>query len=179
MIGKLKSILKLAGGEWLVSFTTRGNPGKQLENLLDTPLNIEMTKWEKNRSDGANRLMWELCTEIGNAIKPPVPKEEVYRKAIRDVGKFFPVPVRDDLTEEWQRCWSRKGTGWFAEITDKSKTPGYTLMFSYCGSSSYTVSEMSRLIDYLKGEMEQMGIPLKVSKEEEERLLAYWGRRDG
>ena len=49
-------------------------------------------------------------------------------------------------------------------------------MFSYCGSSSYTVSEMSRLIDYLKDEMQQMGIPIKVSKEEEQRLLAQWGR---
>ena len=176
MIGRLKEVLPLAGGEWLVSFTTRGNPGRYLNPLKDADIDIEVSKWEKDRSDGANRLMWRLCTDIGNAIRPPVPKEEVYRKAIRDVGKYFPVPVRDDLVEEWRKCWARKGTGWFAEATDRSKTPGYTLMFSYCGSSSYTVSEMSRLIDYLKDEMQQMGIPLKVSPEEEKRLLELWGR---
>ena len=176
MIGRLKEVLPLAGGDWLVSFTTRGNPKRQLENLKDTDITVEISKWEKDRSDGANRLLWQLCTDIGNAIRPPVPKEEVYRKAIREVGHYFPVPVRDDLIYEWQKAWSRKGTGWFAEATDKSKNPGYTLMFSYCGSSSYTVSEMSRLIDYLKDEMQQMGIPIKVSKEEEQRLLAQWGR---
>lgn len=176
MIGRLKEVLPLACGDWLVSFTTRGNPKRQLEKLKDTDITVEISKWEKDRSDGANRLLWQLCTDIGNAIRPPVPKEEVYRKAIREVGHYFPVPVRDDLIEEWQKAWSRKGTGWFAEATDKSKNPGYTLMFSYCGSSSYTVSEMSRLIDYLKDEMQQMGIPIKVSKEEEQRLLAQWGR---
>ena len=176
MIGRLKEVLPLAGGDWLVSFITRGNPKRQLDKLKDTDITVEISKWEKDRSDGANRLLWQLCTDIGNAIRPPVPKEEVYRKAIREVGHYFPVPVRDDLIDEWKKAWSRKGTGWFAEATDKSKNPGYTLMFSYCGSSSYTVSEMSRLIDYLKDEMQQMGIPIKVSKEEEQRLLAQWGR---
>ena len=49
-------------------------------------------------------------------------------------------------------------------------------MFSYCGSSTYTVSEMSRLIDYLKDEMEQMGLMIPISKAEEERLLEQWGK---
>ena len=176
MIGRLKEFLRLSGGEWLVSFTTRANPGKLFDQLKDDEISVEMVKWENLRSKDANALMWSLCTEIGNALRPPVPKTEVYRRAIKDVGHYFPVPVRDDLIEEWKKCWSRKGTGWFAEVTDRSKNPGYTLMFSYCGSSTYTVSEMSRLIDYLKDEMEQMGLPLKVSKEEEERLLAQWGK---
>ena len=179
MIGRLKEILPLAGGEWLVSFTTRGNPVKRLNPLKNGEISVDITKYEETRSKDANSLLWALCTDIGNAIKPPVPKEEVYRKAIRDVGKYFPVPVRDDLIDEWKKCWSRKGTGWFADVTDRSKNPGYTLMFSYCGSSTYTVSEMSRLIDYLKDEMNQMGISIPISKAEEERLLAQWGGRKG
>lgn len=176
MIGRLKDFLRLQGGEWLVSFTTRGNPERLFERLKNDDISVEIVKWEKLRSKDANAFMWALCTDIGNAIRPPVPKEEVYRKAIRDVGRYFPVPVRDDLVEEWKKCWSRKGTGWFADVTDRSKNPGYTLMFSYCGSSTYTVSEMSRLIDYLKDEMEQMGLSIPISKEEEERMLAAWGK---
>lgn len=176
MTGRWKDLLRLSGGEWLVSFTTRENPGKLYDKLKDSEISLDLKKWEKVRSKDANAFMWSLCTEIGNAIRPPVPKEEIYRKAIKDVGHYFPVPVRDDLVEEWQKVWSRKGTGWFAEVTDKSKNKGYTLMFSYCGSSTYTVSEMSRLIDYLKDEMEQMGLMIPISKAEEERLLEQWGK---
>ena len=176
MIGRFKDLLKLSDGEWLLSFIVRDDPRKLIDKVKDKVLNIDVNLFSKKRSLDANSFCWAMCSDIGKAIRPPIPKEEVYRKAIRDVGKFFPVPVRNDLIEEWQKAWSRKGTGWFAEATDKSKNPGYTLMFSYCGSSSYTVSEMSRLIDYLKDEMQQMGIPIKVSKEEEERLIAQWGR---
>ena len=49
-------------------------------------------------------------------------------------------------------------------------------MFVYYGSSTYDTVEMSRLIDYLKQDAENMGIPIPVSKEEEERMLASWGK---
>ena len=133
MTGRWKDLLRLSGGEWLVSFTTRENPGKLYDKLKDSEISLYLKKWEKVRSKDANAFMWSLCTEIGNAIRPPVPKEEIYRKAIKDVGHYFPVPVRDDLVEEWQKVWSRKGTGWFAEVTDKSKNKGYTRCFPTAG----------------------------------------------
>lgn len=175
MIGKLTGIRRLFGGEWELTFSTKGDAGKVYERLKDFDVNVDIKKYESHRSKDANAFMWSLCTEIGNAIKPPLPKEEVYRKAIRDVGKYFPVPVRDDLVGEWQKSWSRNGIGWFAEVTDKSKNKGYTLMFSYCGSSTYTTGEMSRLIDYLIDEMHQMGLPIPASKETED-LLKSWGK---
>ena len=174
MTGRLKDMMRGMGGEWVVSFVTQDNPVTMFYRLKDHEVNIEIKKATKQRSKDANAFMWSLCTQIADAIRAT--KEEVYRKAIRDVGRYFPVPVRDDLVEEWQKSWSRNGVGWFAEVTDKSKNKGYTLMFSYCGSSTYTTEEMSRLIDYLIDDMKQMGLPIPASKEQEEALKAWESR---
>ena len=174
MTGRLKDMMRGMGGEWVVSFVTQDNPVTMFYRLKDHEVNIEIKKATKQRSKDANAFMWSLCTQIADAIRAT--KEEVYRKAIRDVGRYFPVPVRDDLVEEWQKSWSRNGVGWFAEVTDKSKNKGYTLMFSYCGTSTYTKEEMSRLIDYLIDDMKQMGLPIPASKEQEEALKAWESR---
>ena len=173
MIGRLKDMMRGMDGEWVISFATRDNPVAMYYRMKDFDVEIEIRKAAKKRSLDANAFMWSLCNEIAKAVRTT--KEEVYRKAIRDVGKYFPVPVRDDLVEEWQKSWSRNGTGWFADVTDKSKNKGYTLMFSYCGSSTYTTEEMSRLIDYLIDEMKQMELPIPASKEQEEMLKAWRG----
>ena len=174
MIGRFKDLLKLSDGEWLLSFIVRDDPRKLIDKVKDKVLNIDVNLFSKKRSLDANSFCWAMCSDIGKAIRPPIPKEEVYRKAIRDVGKFFPVPVRNDLIEEWKLSWSRNGVGWFAEVTDRSKTPGYTLMLSYCGTSVYTSSEMSVVLEYLKDEMEQLGLIIPLSKAEEERMMAEW-----
>ena len=78
--------------------------------------------------------------------------------------------------ETFQRRWSAKGTGWFAEVIDDSKIQGYKLVFAYYGSSTYDTASMSKLIDYLVDDAKQMGIPIPASKEQEEALAA-WGAR--
>ncbi|MBP5462914.1 MAG: hypothetical protein J6Y20_12440 [Lachnospiraceae bacterium] len=174
MNGRLKDLLRLSGGEWILSFVTRDDPRKLMDKLRDEDVTIEIKKAEKKRSKAANDLMWAMCTDIGNAMRPPIPKEEVYRSAIRDVGAYEPLPVRADAVERFQASWSSKGTGWFAEVIDDSKLPGYKLVFAYYGSSTYTTEEMSRLIDYLGQDMDSMGLPRRMSKEEEERTIAEW-----
>ena len=52
----------------------------------------------------------------------------------------------------------------------------YKLVFFYCGTSSYNTEQMSRVIDYLKQDMENMELPIPISKEEEARLMARWGK---
>lgn len=176
MIGKLKDLLRLSGGEWLVSFTTRGDAGKIFDRLKDADVNVEIKKYNPKRSKTANDFCWAMCTDIGNAIRPPVPKEEVYRKAIREVGEYEPLPIREDAVETFQNRWAMKGTGWFAEVIDDSKLPGYKLVFAYYGSSTYDTASMSRLIDYLVDDARQMGLPIPAKKEQEEMLNA-WSHR--
>jgi len=173
MNGRLREPLRLSGGEWIVSFTTLGDAGKLYDRLKDFDVDVEIKKHNPQRSKDANAMCWAMCTDIGNAIIPPVPKEEVYRRAIREVGEYEPLPIREDAVETFQRRWAAKGTGWFAEVIDDSKLPGYKLVFAYYGSSTYDTASMSRLIDFLKQDMENMGLSIPASKEQEEALKAW------
>lgn len=173
MTGNLKEISRGMGGEWIVSFVTRDNPVSMYYRLKDHEVNVEIKRATKPRSLDANAFCWALCSDIGKAITPPVPKEEVYRKAIREVGEYEPLPIKAEAVETFQRRWSSKGTGWFAEVIDDSKLPGYKLVFAYYGSSTYDTAAMSKLIDYLVDEAQQMDLSIPASKEQEE-MLKQW-----
>ena len=177
MIGKLKDLMRLAGGEWLVSFTTRADPGLLFDSLKDQEISVEIKKASQQRSKSANDFMWAMCTDIGKALRPPVPKDEVYRRAIRDVGEYEPLPIKAEAVPIFQERWASKGTGWFADVVDDSKLKGYKLVFAYYGSSTYTTDEMARVLDYLKADMENMGLPIPLSREEEARIMERWESR--
>ena len=175
MIGKLKDMMRGMDGEWVISFTTRDNPVQTFHRMKDYEVDIEIQKARKARSKDANRFCWALCTMIGNALRPPVPKEEVYRKAIRDVGEYVPLPIKAEAVETFITRWASNGVGWFAEVMDNSKIPGYKLIFAYYGSSTYDTAAMSRVIDYLVDDAEQMKLPVPARKEQEEMLKAWRG----
>ena len=174
MIGRLKETIRLASGEWIVSFVTRDDPRPIFEKLKDAIVELDIFKPKSKRSKTANDFCWAMCTDIGNALTPPLPKEEVYRKAIRDVGVYHRIPVRPQDVEGFCRRWATKGIGWFADVIDDVWIEGrlYKLVFAYWGTSTYDSTEMSRLLDYLKQDMENMGLPIQLSKKEELRLLS-------
>ena len=173
MIGRLTGLQRLFGGDWVLTFTTKGDAGKIFDKLKECDVSVEIKKYNPGRSKDANSFCWAMCTDIGNAMTPPLPKEDVYRMAIRAVGDYEPLPIKEGAVETFQHRWASHGTGWFAEVIDNSKLPGYKLVFAYYGSSTYDTASMSRLIDYLVDEAEQMGLPIPASKEQEE-MLAKW-----
>jgi len=176
MIGKLKDLLRTAGGEWVVSFTTKADPRELFDEFKDNDVSIEIKKASKRRSKTANDFCWAMCSDIGNAIKPPVPKEEVYRKAISEVGVFEVMHMRAEAIPSFRNIWSQRGIGWFTEVVDYSPISGCKIVFAYYGTSSYSSEEMSKVLDYLKQDMENMGLSIPVSREEEARLMKAWGR---
>ena len=176
MEGRLTGFSLNRDGSQNVTVTVAGDFAETYDKLKDETVSVEIKKATKKRSRDANSLCWALCADIGNALLPPLPKEEVYRRAIREVGEYEPLPIKAESVETFQRRWASKGTGWFAEVIDDSKLPGYKLVFAYYGSSTYDTAEMSRLIDYLVDEARQMEIPIPASKEQEEALKA-WGAR--
>ena len=168
MTGRLKDMMRGMGGEWIVSFVTQDNPVSMFYRLRDHDVSVEIKKATKQRSRDANNFCWAMCTEIAEAIRST--KEEVYRKAIREVGEYEPLPIREDAVDTFCSRWASKGTGWFAEVIDDSKLPGYKLVFAYYGSSTYDTTAMSRLIDWLVDNAKQMDLPIPASKEQEEML---------
>ena len=178
MIGKLKDLLRTAGGEWVVSFTTKVDPRLLFDQFKDQDVSIEIAKAKKLRSRTANDFMWAMCTDIARAIKST--KEEVYRKALweaRDqIQAFSKMDMKAEAIDFFRRAWAQHGTGWFTEVIDYSMYPGCKTVLAFHGSSTFSTEQMSILIDSLKQDMTNMGLPILVSKEEEERMMAAWGR---
>ncbi|MCR5565997.1 MAG: hypothetical protein K6F61_04035 [Clostridiales bacterium] len=180
MIGKLKDLMRMPSGEWVLSFTTKADPRLVFDKLKDTEVDVEIKKHYRHRSKTANDFMWAMCTDIGRALNPPIPKEEVYQRALwetRDaIGAFDTMHMRADAIPTFRIIWGQRGTGWFTEVIDYSDIPDCKVILAFRGSSTFDSRQMSVLIDYLKQDMVNMELPIPFSKEEEERMMLAWGK---
>ena len=175
MIARLKDISRSLGGDWQITISTRENPVTMFHRLKDFDVTVEIKKATKPRSMDANRFCWAMCNDISAALR--ITKEEVYRRAIREVGKYSMMLMLNEAVPPFREIWGQRGIGWFADIVDDSKkNPGCKVIFAYYGTSTYTSDEMSRVLDWLKDEMVQMELPIPMSKEDERRALELWGK---
>jgi hypothetical protein len=170
MTGKLKDLYRLQGGEWLVSFVTREDPGQIFDDLKDQAANITIKKASKAKSRDANAYCWVIIDRI--AEKTGISRAEVYRHAIKEIGGVSTtVCVQDKAVDRLREGWEKNGIGWQTD-TLKSRIDGCTNVILYYGSSVYDSQQMSRLIDSLVQEAEGLGIP--TYPEETERMKRQW-----
>lgn len=176
MKGKLKDLTRNMDGTYNLTVSIGPDAKKIWDKLRDKDVEVEVKQFRQKRSLDASAFCWALCRDIGQALYPPLAKEEVYRHAIRAVGVYEPLPIREDALERFSEIWSGKGTGWFVDVVDDSKLKGYKRVNAYFGTSTYNSKEMSTLIDYLVDDAEQMGLPIPLGKDEVEKLKREWGR---
>jgi len=170
MIGKLTGLQRLFGGEWLITLSTREDPSSMFDELKDAAVKVEIKKAANRRSRDANAFAWVLIDKI--AEKTRVPKAEVYRQAIREIGGVSEVVcVQEKAADRLCEGWQKNGIGWQAERLP-SKLPGCVNVVLYYGSSTYDTAQMSRLLDLLIQEAEQQGIP--TLRDEADALLSKW-----
>lgn len=177
MRGKLKDLTLNRDRTQNITVTVSDDFRDQFDRLKEKDLDIEIKPHREKRSRDANAFCWALCSDIGRALAPPIPKEEVYRRAIRDVGDYEQLWIKAAAVDTFRRRWAEKGTGWFADVIDDSELTGHKLVHAYYGSSTYDTHTMSRLIDYLVDDAQQMRIPIPLGKAEVERLKADWHMR--
>jgi len=163
--GRLNDLTYGLDGKQRLTVALCGDFREQYAELADADVEVTVKKFRKRRSLDANAFCWQICTDIGNAISPPLTKEDVYRRAIRAVGVYEPLPIKECAVESFQRRWADKGVGWFADVIDDSKLDGYKLVFAYYGSSTYDSKEMATLIDYLVDDAKQMGLNILTASE--------------
>lgn len=136
-------------------------------------LTIKIGKFKQKRSLDANAYCFVLIGKI--AEKTNVPKEEVYRKAVKEIGGNYDVVcVQDKAVDALCESWRKMGLGWQTD-TFPSKIDGCTNVALYYGSSSYDVPTMSRLIENIVQDCKSLGIETK-SSEELNSLLGEWGK---
>ena len=168
-----------------VSFSFEGKPLITLEvnerntalAILDElrtekNLSLKLSKVKVRRSLDANAYCWVLIGKI--AEKTNIPKNEVYRDAIREIGGNYDVVcIQNKAVDTLRDAWSKNGIGWLTE-TMPSKLDGCTNVLLYYGSSCFTVEQMSRLIENILQECYNLDIEVK-SQAEIDSLLNSWG----
>ena len=170
-----------------LSFTETGKPELSLTLPKDTlqeiaelkgilakgkTLDVEVKQHREKRSLDANSYMWVICQKIAEVICST--KEEVYKKAIREVGQFETLAVKEDAAEQFIKVWNSRGLGWYAEEMD-SKIQGCKKIIAYYGSSCYDTRAMSILINYIVQEAKELDIEV-LTPEELAGLKQEWGR---
>lgn len=123
------------------------------------------------KSKNMNSYMWVLCNQIALKMKP-MTKEDVYRLAVRNVGKWVDVEVGCDEVEPLKRSWMQNGEGWFCEPLMMGKDKA--TIRCYIGSSTYDADELYRLTEYVVEEAKELGIDT-ATPSDLEHMKKLWG----
>ena len=175
MIGKLLELLRLQGGEWRITFSTREDPRLIFDDVKDSMARIEIKKASKHRSLSANNYAWVLIDKIAEVTGKKA--SEVYRNAIREIGGVSDYyGIREEAFSDFCRIWCADHLGRQVEIIPGSTRPGWINVRAWKGSSDFDSKQMAMLIDSLIMDAEDLGIPT-ITEEQAERMLYRWEKR--
>lgn len=134
-------------GFWLALRTKDRAAAAQASAQVDKPWTADLKVFKRGRSLDANAYAWVLLDKLAVALRTP--KEDVYRRFIREIGgNCETVCVVDEAVDKLRRGWEHNGTGWVTD-TMPSKIQGCTNVTLYYGSSTYDTAQMSQLINMI------------------------------
>lgn len=135
-------------------------------------LSIKIDKFREKRSLDANAYCFVLIGKL--AAKLNIPKAEIYRKAIKEIGGNYEVVcVKNEAVEKLCKGWEHNGLGWQTD-TMTSKIEGCTNVILYYGSSTYDSKQMSMLISHIVEDCKAVGIET-IPDYEINSLIQGWG----
>lgn len=137
----------------------------------DTELIVEIKRKQRKKSMNANAYFWTLADQLAHKLLTT--KEEVYKEIIQRVGVFKYALVKKDDKNDIIKEWQHNGIGWVA-LEEYYDSKEYVQLRLYKGSSVYTQSEFSRLLDELISECKEAGIDT-ITPNEKEELIQRWG----
>ena len=94
---------------------------KQLITWLleqDNTKQYELKEYKQKRSLDSNAYAWVLLGKLQDKLH--IPKEDIYRDLIKNIGSFEIIPIKNEAVERFRQAWSNHGLGWVTE-TMKSK----------------------------------------------------------
>ena len=160
------------GGNIILNISVPSAYISAVESFLDgfkANNEYELKAETKKRSLSANGYAWALMDKIAAALR--ITKEEVYRKAINDVGVFTEMRFKDaEAARRFKPIWQANGMGWLTKTIDD------TTVYAYYGSSSYDTAEMARLIDYIVDEAKRLHIET-LPPDKLEIMKTEWGKK--
>lgn len=174
LTGTFQSMAFTATGKPLVTFQINeyADAVKMADSLKDgATATIKVGKKGKRRSLDSNAYFWTLVDKLSEKLN--VPKADIYRNAIKNIGGVSEVVcVMDEAVEKLRAGWQKNGIGWQTD-TMPSKITGCTNVVLYYGSSTYNQQQMTRLIDNIVQDCKAVGIET-MTPNELARLLEGW-----
>lgn len=160
-------------GFWLAVRTReRATAAQFCAGMKEQAYTADLKEQRKKRSLDANAYLWVLLDKLSTALR--VPKVELYRRMIPDVGGVSEtVCVQDAAADRLCAGWEHNGLGWLTERFP-SKIEGCTNVILYYGSSAYDTRQMTRLLDMVIHECKAQGIET-LTPEELARMEGYDG----
>ena len=172
MICKIKDLYPSESGMDIV-FTTSGSLEELDGFTSDMDVEVTVKKHKEKRSLDSNSYFWILCDKL--AEKTGIPKSEIYKKAIKEIGGNSDVLcLKNEAVETFCKAWESRGLGW---QTDRlpSKIGGCTNVVVYYGSSTYNTMQMWLLIQNIVDECKEQGIET-MTPEELDSMMKGWDK---
>lgn len=123
-------------------------------------LDVDIKEHREKRSADANAYMWKLLEKMSEKL--PESKDELYDKMLIEYGVFETVSVRKEAAEAFIRQWKgpvkRLGSG----VVNGREFEHLRVCF---GSSGYDTKQMSRLLEGIIRECNDLGIETKTPAE--------------
>lgn len=160
-----------AAGDWLCIQTNKAR--QVIDTLKDgKAYDVEIKEHREKRSLDANAYFWVLVDRLAEKLR--VPKTEIYRRYIREIGgNNETVCVTAEAADKLRSGWEHNGLGWQTD-TMSSKLPGCVRVVLYYGSSTYDTAQMSRLIDLIVQDCREQGIET-LSPDKLAGMMEEWG----
>lgn len=160
-----------AAGDWLCIQTNKAR--QVLDSLKDgKAYDVEIKEHREKRSLDANAYFWVLVDRLAEKLR--IPKTEIYRRYIREIGgNNETVCVTAEAADKLRSGWEHNGLGWQTD-TMSSKLPGCVRVVLYYGSSTYDTAQMSRLIDLIVQDCREQGIET-LSPDKLAGMMEEWG----
>lgn len=160
-----------AAGDWLCIQTNKAR--QVLDSLKEgKAYDVEIKEHREKRSLDSNAYAWVLIDRL--AEKLHIPKTEIYRRYIREIGgNNETVCIPDKGVEKLRSGWEHNGLGWQTD-TMSSKLPGCVRVVLYYGSSTYDTAQMSRLIDLIVQDCREQDIET-LPPEKLAGMMEEWG----
>ena len=180
MTGRLKDLSFGRNGEQIITLAVKADFTEQFDELKDFDVDIEIKKHRKMRSNEANKYCWVLCEKIAQRLSDEGVKHtklDVYRDAIKEGGVWKDVELDPDAAETLSVAWEALGSGWLTEQTDYSQDGESVIVRFYYGSSRYNSKQMSRLIDNLVQDCQELGIETDTP-EQIAKIKALWAEEE-
>jgi len=163
--GQFEKASKSLQGDLIISFVI--DESNQLKNLIelgDEELDIEIDKHRAKRSLNANAYFWKLCDQIAKKIGSD--KDSIYKLQLSKYGVFVDCEVWEKAVEALRRE--------FRHVEEISDGYGETkIVRCYFGSSGYNTKEMSDLLNGTRQDAIDLGCDV-WDQDQIDALIKTW-----